>query len=239
VPSRSRCRFRRSRNSAGNRHQKPARGAMMPWAWPSGRRRGRGHGLDAPCGGIMPSPSRNSLMSFTLAANFRGAAASHRASAGRIPSSSRRSRHDSPRWRRSGPTRRPRDWRRPSAARRGCRRRGNESPRSSLAPGNEHVAAVLLQHAERGPMRGAEHRVGHATDEEARGPACAPRRQEPRQPWARFAAAAAAESAAPSGRGSASADHPFGRSISPSCCISRTARAACASGRRRGTTETE
>ena len=37
---------------------------------------------------------------------------------------------------------------------------------AALAAGDEHVAAVALEHAERGPVDVAEHRVGHAADKE-------------------------------------------------------------------------
>ena len=62
-----------------------------------------------------------------------------------------------------------------------------DRPAAALAGGNEHVAAVLLQDAERGPMRVAEHGVGHAADEERHpGAAAADGRQELRQLRARL-----------------------------------------------------
>ena len=60
-----------------------------------------------------------------------------------------------------------------------------DRPAAALLGRNEHVAAVLLQDAQRGPMDVAEHRVGHATDEERHpGPLSPHRRQEPRKPRA-------------------------------------------------------
>ena len=62
-----------------------------------------------------------------------------------------------------------------------------DGPAAALLGRDEHVAAVLLQDAQRGPMGRAEHGVGHAADEERHpGPLPPHGRQKLRQPRAQF-----------------------------------------------------